>query len=1175
MTYIRRRNVPRNVAVATNVRKPSARESAFNVNKAGRLELQEQTLAYDTPAIPPAKRPRLDIDSRAGPSVLHEVSSDGIRSEGLGGHQHDAAAMWDDLESTEDICDGDAREFSMLEDSEGEDDSSLPRNEQAADLPGAAKATAKKTTPSARMKQFEPHFQAILDDMLWKEYDERIAGRCATRGCPHLATTRCRECRCKEPLCDTCTVQAHRNLPFHWVEVWNGFFFQRRDLRDLGFVVYLGHHGDACPHIPTGHSPISFVIVHDNGIHQCRLHYCHCPGRRDKLSQLVRADLFPASLDRIETAFTCDVLERFHVDYDVSKRSTQDFVRVLTSLSASDEETGEVKDRYRDFLFASRIYRYLTMVKRSGRRHGVAVPGRNPEDLTVPCFACPIPSFNLPEDWKQTPDHLKYIYRIVLCADGNYSLQKKTKPDDEADKALSTGQGFFVPPSVMHESLSQKYQNKGGKAKGKGKDKDVESESPEDIGIVCAGFKVVRSQRTGKFKYVDVSGVVSFSCDHLHFRPGATVDLQTTETWMHCDFGLSGALRGTEELEEHGLSYDVVCSYICHILSRMEKSHPTMLDIVKRLKMLLPKLHMHAHKELCQIVYAFCYARGFGLAHGEGVETPWAELNAAGLSTREMTAGARHDALDALFNYWNWRKTVGMGKFLARKLREAYTLQRQTTRYLSSLTVLARAEVVSIWLEMDIDDEAPTPLTFRQKTKDYTKSIYLLDRAEVPSGEGAVEEIARHASGARASSHTDNALARIRTSAARFIHTGVELEMELRELKASYQRRGTKSRTLRSSLPDGVDDEASVSWQRFRTKLRTWRTRQRKHMPTIEDILLLDLDGGEDLAEDDLDEDDAPPDDPAALNITLGLPSHFTQSDRTAHGFETLADYELKIRIGIAYDQLDAIRLAVQHRAAQLDHKKKHVRTNKANAVAEEHIKKADRRAKDLASRYNSNYERIVALRPLNYTYESDNTPGRRLQRIDLNSDLMIANIAAARTEGDSRRTGSWIWSVFEIKDPVHVTRQHGKTKVTYTNADMVQWFRAKAAKDRADEAVNKICAEFRRTCQGFGAYADLWRQAAEDESRPAGERAYASKTAAMWSRMRTLCEQQYNASRRRGVEADRLDQTRSMRPYLRQLLDNRLEPYEGILATLRMPPDEPYESLAVYQPGQRTNSTE
>ncbi|KAH9846526.1 hypothetical protein C2E23DRAFT_743934, partial [Lenzites betulinus] len=115
-----------------------------------------------------------------------------------------------------------------------------------------------------------------------------------------------------------------------------------------------------------------------------------------------------------------------------------------------------------------------------------------------------------------------------------------------------------------------------------------------------------------------------------------------------------------ESLLERGFSYDVVCSFICHIVARFSQSHPELVPIVQELKMLLPKMHMHAHQEMCQIVYAFCYARGFGLAHGEGVETPWAELNIAGLSTREMTAGARHDALNSLFNYWNWRKTYNM-----------------------------------------------------------------------------------------------------------------------------------------------------------------------------------------------------------------------------------------------------------------------------------------------------------------------------------------------------------------------------------------------------------------------------------------------------------------------------------------------------------------------------------
>ncbi|KAI0360938.1 hypothetical protein OH77DRAFT_1393632 [Trametes cingulata] len=483
--------------------------------------------------------------------------------------------------------------------------------------------------------------------MFWKDFDDSIPGACLTPGCPYPATTRCRECRGKEPVCERCTVRAHRNLPFHWIDVWNGAFFERRDLHDLGFVCYLGHHGDACPHIPTGRPPIAFVIVHDNGVHHCSLHYCHCPRAREELSQLVRADLFPATLERPETAFTCDVLERFHVDFDISKRSTQDFVRVLTSLSACDKDTGDVKDRYRDFLLASRIYRYLTMCKRSGRRHGVVIPGRKDDDLTVPCLTCPIPAFNLPDDWENVPEHLGYLYRLNLCADGNYRLQKKSKPDDAADVALSTGQGFFVPHSEMYDALKNNANE----------DDDLVSRT----GIMCTGFKVIRSQRTAKFRFVDISGVLSFSCDHLHFRPGATVDLQTTETWLHADFGLGGALRGTERLREIALSYDVICSYICRILERFKTSHPTLLQVVEQLKMLLPKLHMHAHKDLCQVVYAFCYAQGFGLAHGEGVETPWAELNSAGLSTREMSAGGRHDALNSLFNYWNWCKTVKMG----------------------------------------------------------------------------------------------------------------------------------------------------------------------------------------------------------------------------------------------------------------------------------------------------------------------------------------------------------------------------------------------------------------------------------------------------------------------------------------------------------------------------------
>lgn len=105
-----------------------------------------------------------------------------------------------------------------------------------------------------------------------------------------------------------------------------------------------------------------------------------------------------------------------------------------------------------------------------------------------------------------------------------------------------------------------------------------------------------------------------------------------------------------------------MCQWIRNILRRFEKRYPHLRDIVARMKTLLPSMHIHAHKELCQLVYALYYAQGFGHMHGEGVETPWSELNAAGYSTREMTAGARHDALNALFNFWNWLKLEKIGK---------------------------------------------------------------------------------------------------------------------------------------------------------------------------------------------------------------------------------------------------------------------------------------------------------------------------------------------------------------------------------------------------------------------------------------------------------------------------------------------------------------------------------
>ncbi|KAI0324988.1 hypothetical protein GY45DRAFT_1438713 [Cubamyces sp. BRFM 1775] len=287
-------------------------------------------------------------------------------------------------------------------------------------------------------------------------------------------------------------------------------------------------------------------------------------------------------------------------------------------------------------------------------------------------------------------------------------------------------------------------------------------------------------------------------------------------------------------------------------------------------------------------------------------------------------------------------------------------------------------------------------------------------------------------------------------------------------------------------------------------------------------------------------------DEEGLLAETLYLPSDFTAEERATYSLDKLADYELKIRVGLAFDQLEDVRMGVKYRAAHLEHKKKSVRTSKGNQLAEKEIQKADIRVRLLASKYNDNVAKIWTLQPPNTVKNS--SPSTRLQRIDLDVDLAIANLVAPRSLGDSKKSGSWIWSVFER--PSTQRTRTGKTAESESSVDSAQWYRAKAGKDRADEEVNIRCADFRRTCAGYKTYAEMWRQAAMVQS--GGERAYALKTASMWDRMARQCAQEYENARKPGVDADTLDQTRSIRPYLAQMLEGaNLTAFDVVLKEL------------------------
>lgn len=68
------------------------------------------------------------------------------------------------------------------------------------------------------------------------------------------------------------------------------------------------------------------------------------------------------------------------------------------------------QDPYSQFLRVQRVWRALTMLKRSGQVHGIDkfFPFRKPGNVVVSCFGCPEPGFNVPDhQWDEVDDEFR------------------------------------------------------------------------------------------------------------------------------------------------------------------------------------------------------------------------------------------------------------------------------------------------------------------------------------------------------------------------------------------------------------------------------------------------------------------------------------------------------------------------------------------------------------------------------------------------------------------------------------------------------------------------------------------------------------------------------------------------------------------------------------------------
>ncbi|KAJ7022257.1 hypothetical protein C8F04DRAFT_1272805 [Mycena alexandri] len=467
-------------------------------------------------------------------------------------------------------------------------------------------------------------------------HDYTICQHCKTPEA--TATYRCEEClRGGEILCRACMVSTHAPNPLHRIEMWAGEFFEPTTLKSLALRIQLGHWqpGDRRCAAPDAAAGEVFVIVDNHAVHEVFLDFCGCGLGGSKVRQLMRAGLYPATGTNPRTAASFSVMRRFHLVSLESKISIYEFYH---SLARGTNNTGVeplAKDRYHEFLRMTREWRHLQLLKRSGRGHDpTGAMGTGPGECALLCPACPHPGKNLPEDWKNGAEGKQWVF-----------FEQQWMPPDrallqEADPGLHSGWAFFCEVSAYMAHLADHW------------------DKPQDRSTCVAHDAVDKPDREARG--TASSGIGAVDCArHNMKRPNAVGDLQFGERYINMDYMFFRSIAGTD-LVEFFVSYDIACQWHKNIWGRMEDYDVKLkyLPTGKFMTFLVPKFHLPAHIEACNLQYSFNLTRNVGQTDGKALERGWANANPLASSTKEMGPGARRDALDDHFNDWNYKKVI-------------------------------------------------------------------------------------------------------------------------------------------------------------------------------------------------------------------------------------------------------------------------------------------------------------------------------------------------------------------------------------------------------------------------------------------------------------------------------------------------------------------------------------
>ncbi|KAF7346690.1 CxC2 domain-containing protein [Mycena sanguinolenta] len=863
---------------------------------------------------------------------------------------------------------------------------------------------------------------------------------------------RCQECAGGTMLCGQCCVQEHAKNPLHIIHEWNGIFFAKTSLRTLGLRVQLGHApGDRCAHPQAGYG--EFVVLHHNGIHTVNVDFCGCDSahRAEHYIQLLRAGWYPASDERPQTAATFQLLDEFHLHTLQAKTTAYDFYSVLERLT---DNTGvKPPDRYQVFLRMARQYRHLLMLKRAGRGHDPSgVWGTAPGELAVLCPVCPDPKVNLPEDWEKAPPEDQFLYVLFLAIDACFRLKRRMISSEIKDPGLGTGWAYVTEnPPYRHYLLSV-------------------TDQKEPLSIMPIQNSPGATARQA-LEWESVHDMNSCNGTESEIYKEAS------------DYIFGSILRHLDPRLRKIISYDIVCQWYKNLVARMKELPPLVrfVLILKLFRFVIPKMHIKGHQLACQEEFSLNLVPGSGQTDGEGIERPWASIGAIATSTRVSGPGARHDALDDHWNFWNWLKTINLPVILRRRLDTARK-EQASQREAFELFSLQQAERVPAWKKLVEEYEADNT-----KKNPYSLKISGMTEAELKVKFATEEE--------EESKKGLPALHEVTPSS--FIAAGLELEEQQRRtrVQAELKKAGTTAmiinlKSLRSKLNRGI---------------AKFRALQATYTPAAIQALARRVTPPEELPED----------------IPLMLPSALTESERDGGGcVKGVAEIEAAMREAQCRTTLPRLRNQLHVKSRLLLYKKHNSRHQGMNTRSRAVVARNESKIRLHSEKFQMAWQARLRLAggdkskdPEEFSRNAEKrrkaTERRLRKESELRADGLLGGEDPEDDEmitrgGENMREISWIWTMAGTAG----------TDEELEEALRIEWSKAWARSRRWTEEVRLLEEEWRRLPISYAHREKVWIDravAVPTGSIPFPEAegmvAYATKQAQMYCELASRAE--------------------------------------------------------------------